>query len=219
MERIRPVSVEAAFLENAAPEFVYEYFCNHFNVEARHKRPFSNQVQKSLLARRSPIIDLALAQFSDESDVIDELFSRDRAELRIAAFSNINRLNGYPLLRHKEIGCLPVNIFENLIREGNDEELDAFFKNPEFSEHALAAVFARDGLYEELSDERWKWIVSWAITNPNLQKDTHKRFEDGWGYYSKTKPFAEAYKLPLLVEPSNDWAAVLVSGISRVQTH
>ncbi len=219
MERIEPEAAEGYFLQNAAPEAVYEYLGQHF-VLREHvlDEPLSAKIQKSLLARGQPIIDLALAQFAGCDEVIFELLSRDDRDLRIAVLSNKNRFfTRLHLDQEESKGLLPDEIFQKLIQQGSLAELQAFFRNPGFKEHALADVFARKDLYADLSDKRWQVLVNFAFLNPNLESDPDlERFDDGWRRYRKSMPFTEAYKLPLQVEPSPMWAAVLEDGISRL---
>ena len=117
MERIEPEAVEEYFLRKAAPEVVYDYLRRQFVRKGMLDRPFSKEIQKSLLARHDPIIDLALAQFSDCDEVIFELLSRDDSGLRIAVLSNKNRFRHLGDLKDAS-GRLPEEVFQQLIRRG-----------------------------------------------------------------------------------------------------
>ena len=185
MKRITPEAAEEYFLMNAAPETVYEYLREHMKRGGdSNKEVVSEEVQKKLLERKHPIIDLALAQFAEDEDVHIALLKKADPKIRTAVFSNSNRFVPFALLSEERYGRIPEKEFVRLIKKGEPEDIQAFFTNPGFSEHALAAALKREEEYADLPESRWQLIVAYALHNPNLNETPGLDFfDDGWGHY------------------------------------
>ena len=123
MERIVPEAAERLFLLNANPEEVYRYLCKHTQSQSMFDQTLPDEIQKDLLARNEPIIDLALAQFGDCKEVINEILAKDNRDLRIAVLANPNRLQPFELT-----GLLPDEVSET--SAGTLENARGCFKGP-----------------------------------------------------------------------------------------
>ncbi len=210
MERILPEAAERIFLLNASPEEVYRYLREHTQTPMAFGYALSDDLQKELVSRAEPIVDLALAQFCDSEEVINEILAKDDKDLRVAVLANHNRLRPIKLFRDLDTGLLPEKVFDQLLSNGDGFELLAFFGNPRLEMDVLADVFARNGNYSDLQDERWMMMVIAALRNPQLRQDRQFRdFVDGYDMYRHHRPFGEIYKLLLRIEPSPRWATNL----------
>ena len=74
MRSMKSILLEAQLFKSG-PEFVYEWL----RVQAESLKAlgsFDKEAKQSLLARNHPLIDLALARFSDSPEVLRALFRR-----------------------------------------------------------------------------------------------------------------------------------------------
>ena len=217
MERIVPEAAERVFLLNASQEEVYRYLREHMRRRSAIDETLPDAVQKELMARKEPIIDLALAQFGDCGEMISEILAKDDRDLRVAVLANLNRLQRSWVLQDRKTGLLPENVFDQLLSNGDGDELLAFFGNPHIDTDVLAEVFAREGKYAGLPDERWMPMVITALRNPQLQDwRALGDFADGLDLARHARPFDEIYKLLLRVEPSKRWAYNLFEEIFKL---
>jgi len=210
MKRIVPEAAERLFLLNANPEEVYRYLRELAQTPTAFGYTLPDELQKDLVSRAEPIIHLAIAQFGDNEEAINELLAKDNKDLRIAVLANQNRLKPLRLLQDPMTGWLPEEVFDRLLSSGDGYELLALFGNPRLEMDILADVFARKGKYSDLPEERWMMMVIAALRNPQLRKDRQLGdFVDGYDMYRHGRPFGEIYKLLLRIEPSSRWATNL----------
>ena len=207
MDRITPEAVQNRFLQHAAPEVVYEYLLQYFEVEQEGSiGGLSEFLGKMLLDRGNPIIDLAIAKVSHTEEIIIDILSREDPYLRTAAFSNQNIDFGSWDPNYAMSYTPGSGIIRDLLQHGEWSELEAFFSNPRFNGGALADLFKREGSFSDLNEERWHGIVRIALCNPALKN--YKEFPDYGSYVVEESIF----QLPLTVETTPAWAYTLKQG-------
>lgn len=142
-------------------------------------------LERSLLARNEPLIDLGLARHGREREVVAALYQKSHAKpadhlqerylrgLRIACLSN------EVVLRHFDFpeGVLGTEEFARLINEGDDEYLAALLSNPNVADKFLETLYKNEGYFASLPDERRRCLVYLSSCNPRLT--TQEDFEDG----------------------------------------
>jgi hypothetical protein len=153
------------------------------------------RLEKLLLERDDPLIDLGLARYARGTEVVTALYEKSRA-------SPANYLNGRYLrglrcacLSNMVVGCNPgVPTFpENVIgkeefarlmiegdkdEEGNEGELEVLFCNPRFSAKALVDLYLGERLFASVTDERRRRLVLYSTSNPILM-GTYRDIEQG----------------------------------------
>ena len=108
----------SGFLLKLPPLETYDYLTQNTNGCV------DDETEQALLARREPLVDLAIALTSQNAEVVSDLYDEGDAALRIAALSNQS-------IRSFGIGRAWVSDkqFEALLSSGAWEELEAFFAN------------------------------------------------------------------------------------------
>lgn len=176
--------IREAHLIVASPEAVWSALQNYGSDPKT--RYFSDaDLEKSLLARTHPLIDLGLARYGGEREVVaalykktfdkgaDHLQQRYLRGLRLACLSNRN-LSGFMIyFPEQPLGKEEV---ARLIHAGDEEETAAIFANP-LASHLLESLYAKKDMFAEVEDERWRMLVMYSAANPRLADDQDS--EDG----------------------------------------
>ena len=120
-------------------------------------------LEQSLLARNDPLIDIGLARYAGQEEVVAALYQKSLAKpadhlqeryflgLRIACLSNEVVTN--PMVSFLE-NVLGNEEFARLISEGESDERSALLTNPRIGDEVLEALYKNEGLFGSLSDER-----------------------------------------------------------------
>ncbi len=139
------------------------------------------RLEKSLLARNEPLIDLGLALYASEAEVVAVLYKKSHAKpadqiqerylrgLRIACLSN-EVVAAIPMRASSEFpkNVLSEKEFERLMTEGENDEIIALLSNSNLADEVLTALYKNEGLFASLSDERRHLLVAGSANNPRL---------------------------------------------------
>jgi hypothetical protein len=133
------------------------------------------EVEEALLARREPLIDLGLAQYGVNTNVLRELYQRSLVGtgdaaldmgIRIAALANRLAPQRFfetnPVVDDEEL--------QRLAAEGTEEEMKALLANPMTREY-VAKLFGREPPFDAIDDERFHTLMRASILNPRLAFD------------------------------------------------
>lgn len=154
-------------------------------------------LERSLLARNEPLIDLGLARYAQEKEVVASLYQKSRANpmdllqeryllgLRIACLSNEVVVE---FLRFPE-DVFGKEEFARLITEGDEEELAALFSNPNLADETLEALYKNEGLFAALPDERRHVLVYLSSYNPRLITNKDYPEDPDLGYWNIHRAF------------------------------
>lgn len=141
-----------------------------------------DELEKSLLARNDPLIDMGLAQYATNGDVLKSLYrktiasdtsshlkTRYRNGLRVALLSNESpRGTAFSKFPAEMMGEAE---FARLLVEGSDEELCALVTNPRVDEDVLRDLYLNAGVFAKLPDKRRWHLVYWSADNSRLSID------------------------------------------------
>lgn len=140
-----------------------------------------SKVDSALLARREPLIDLALAQYGANTDVLVELYQRSLAGtgdavldlgIRVAALANQLAPSRFfetnPVVNADELKRLAI--------DGTEEETEALLTNP-MTRSYVGDLYRRKPPFDSLNDDRFLALVHTSIRNPRLTFDDST--EDG----------------------------------------
>jgi hypothetical protein len=135
-------------------------------------------LEKGLLARGHPLINIALAQYACVTDVVHTLYEMGKSEptpdaqeryllgLRIACLSNESR---HGLLAQHPRGIIDDDEFARLlVNDSEGYEIGALLANANLNPELLVSLFLGKKPYEALSDERRSALVQLAADNPRL---------------------------------------------------
>jgi hypothetical protein len=209
------ISVLEAQLAASTADRVFEW------LQARAGRPKDSpsdtdpQVEKSLLARNEPLINLGLAQYGIEDDTVKTLFNSIdpafRPALRLAVLSN------QALVTHQAYHT--GNLTEALIGhrrnagewlpELSNEELQALFKNPTLDDNFLIDFLEQKTGWHELDERRQMFVLRALAKNPRMTAHYDNLIMDGYAEYKHSAVFSAAWQLAGLVPVTIQWCWAL----------
>lgn len=224
---------DAAFLSNCSEGEAREWlkgrsvdFSSVFGTP--ETPPDSHALEYILFRRKSPLIDLALAEYGRSGSVLARVYRRGNTATRIVACGN-------PLLFVGEkIYCPPISFDEDaprvdddgplswkIVRDGPLAELRAVCENPHLRSGfyaGLASSWEGDedsqvAPRNRLSADRFKRALLFLSRNPRIstpREDSKERhYWDGFADYSYNKFFAKCWELAKVVPTDLEWAHVL----------
>jgi hypothetical protein len=208
-----PLAVAVRLAESANAEHLYEWVrlaageppkpSLVSNATRRNVR-FSPILLRALVARGNRLIDLAVATYGDDHDVLRELWERGDETIRLAMASNRHRggLTGLDLM--------------DLLRSNNRELIALALTNPSMSSPAMARILAREEPLAQLSDDEWRVGAAAVARSPVIRLT--RRLEGGlasdhgldpWDEMKSQEVFNAAWRLPHDLDPTEANAELL----------
>lgn len=184
--------IQEARLIFARPEEVTSELERYFlEVKEGVGNNCDEELERSLLARGDPLINLALARYASKEDVLAALYQKshttpaNRLEkryllgLRVACLSNEAK---HGLLPKFPEGILDDAEFKRLITEGDSDDVGALFSNPTIDSSILRDLYANEGIFVSLPDQRRRGLVYMSANNPRLTANEDNEFGPDMGY-------------------------------------
>ena len=177
---------------------------------------YEGKLQENLLARNNPLIDLALAQYTTEKEILTALYKKSCVQpkdspnekyllgLKIACLSNECSHHGWDIPKGIE-EVFGIGEFERLVTKGSEEEIAALFSNPSFFS-ILEALYKNEGIFSSLADDQRRLLVAYSKENPKLALCQDSENYPDMNYYSVHKAI-----LSMLASApiTHDWADTL----------
>ena len=206
--------ITATFLKHCSPHATYEWLSTNLVLKKEFKYFFSEVghertlLERLLLRRRHPLIDLGLAQFGCAPRTLSTVFARGDKGVRCAVLAN-------PLL----FDCLSpaVNLEEVVIR-GSRQELEALALNANYPDSVFSSMINRTDHFSKLDELNYRFMLSRLGKNVRLSTpydDTY--YLDGMSDYGYHKVFTDAWKLTMTVPATQEWAHTLCDLLSRAE--
>ena len=190
-------------------------------LQTRAERPRDSpadtdpQVEKSLLARGDPLINLGLAQYGIEDDTVKTLFHSTepayRTALRLAVLSN------QALATHQAYHT--GNLIEALIgdrrnigewlTELSNEELRALLTNPTLDDNFLIDYLEQKVGWHELGERRQIFVLRALAKNPRMTAHYESITMDGYAEYKHSAVFSAAWQLAETAPVKIQWCWAL----------
>ena len=182
-----------AELVASSPEYVYHWF----EKRATGKdgcivldASLDVEIQQALLRRRHPLIDLALARFTNEDEIALELFRRDAdvvsvgheerertdSALKLAVLANKMLANPFdPVPGPLRL----VGDHVSWLGAASTNEIAALFNNPTLGDGFLREFLEGSPAWTVLSDEHRRTAVACLSRNENLRHERHDSVQIG----------------------------------------
>ena len=210
--------ITATFLSSCSPDKAYEWLSANAKAlvgvggSRLWDRLWDLKVLEYLLLRRkSPLIDLGLAQFGCTPCVLRIVFSRGGAGVRCAVLAN-------PLLfDHELLSEDPVIDLKAIAKRGDRRELEALVLNPHLPDSFYEHLLNRKEHFAELSDRDHKVMLYRLGDNPRLSASYDDTYLDGYKDYKYHSVFTAVWQLAATVPTTQEWAAVLVHLLHKAQ--
>lgn len=178
-----------ARLAKSSPEVVYQELKRA--AAARTSRFGRLPVDEaSLLGRNDPLINLALAAFGTQSEVLetlrdvaiaDEVEGDDSAykrSLRTALLSNLAVAENTDFTFYPRI-C-GIDFIKNIIADaGRSDELTALIRNPNVPDKVLEDLYGRAGAFSEAGIDQWRFLIQKSAGIERLNDERTSIESDG----------------------------------------
>ena len=218
MLKFKHPTIQEAYLLNASSETVYDWIKN----TAEHTTTdFSDAFPEGLVAklrqRDDPLINLAIAEFTTDPDILKDLFNSKDNAVRVAVLANSFRDAGFGAVFNYQ-KWISEEQFKQLCTSKSREEICAYFTNRRLGGGRLAEVYLRKGVYTEVSDDQYLLILFYALKNPNVSlPHEHDRFAlDGWDEYEESKPRHAAWTLLDTLDNTEPIASLLSQAYEHI---
>jgi len=198
-------------------------------LEARAGRPKDSpsdtdpQVEKSLLARNDPLINLGLAQYGIEDDTVNTLFNSTdpvyRPALRLAVLSNqaLVTQQAYHTGNLTEALIGQHRNASEWLPELSNEELWALFTNPTLDDDFLIDFLEQKTGWHELDERRQLFVLRALAKNPRMTARYDNLIMDGYAEYKHGAVFSAAWRLAETAPVTIQWCLALY-GLFRQTT-
>ena len=165
-------TVRAQHLRLAAPDVVYAALRDYGDFLTEGNLAYADQeLERLLLDRKSPLIDLALAQHGYDNTILLKLYQQACAGTVDPAHDKAIRL---AVLGNRTVWRTSFTPFElelkRLAREGDDNEMRALLGN-RYAAKIVCDVLKRREAFEGLNDERMLHLVGYASPNTSYSTD------------------------------------------------
>lgn len=164
--------IEEAWFITASPEEVYRQFAAKSENEELHS---ADNIERVLLLRDQPLIDLALAQYASDSETLSYLWekanvvdadwsvSRYRKGLRAACLANATRCYFGARITDEEL--------KTAVETLDLDELHALVTNSRWYD-ILTKLYFKAGPFADIDDDRWSTLVAYSKKNARLRNES-----------------------------------------------
>lgn len=225
-ERAAERAIRTAMLLAAPPESVYSELRNLSREDSLFQHESLTDTDQAVLARDNPLINLALAQTTQETAILRDLYGRSRANgisdeqqskylygLRVACLSN-------PAEPRVSLARAPVAFLDDtelarIVQDGKEEETEALFRNPSIT-GLLKGLLTRTNQFADLTEDRWCRLLWIVAGNERLNIDNGDQFGpdlDAWHIQKSVATLAR------IVPVSKHGARALISVLERIHKH
>ena len=218
------------YLLHSSPDAIYKWFEKNKDITWRYYDLVSSKKKddtsyrseegrdykffNELIKKDNDLIKLALAKFTNDQDLLKDVFNSTKDEgIRCAVLSN----EGGEFLNQHIFGSLvDFNDDELLyfINHSTKAERFAFFSNRTFGDNQLADLYERKRIFAKLSEEEWCNCIASSYDNPHIAKsfddrerESGRKFlsSDGYASYQSHKTIALLWALLTKVEVNDMW--------------
>lgn len=219
--RSHHVLITEAELLSSSPERVYAW------LESRATRDASidDELEQALLGRHDPLIEIALARFSNCERTNRTLFSRVQTANTSNAHGRALRLailSGESTQSAFRIYGVPLSLFERSgdgiwkwLAQADDGEIVALFTNRKIDQLFLCDFLEGKEPWQVLDDER-RISAVWSLANNKRMTQEYSGDIDGYAEYSYESVFHAAWKLTETLPTTYNWANALGSLLRTV---
>src|SRR5271170_648044 len=142
---------------------------------------YDDDLEKALLSRGDPLINLGLAEFCGVDEVGSNLYlkassgteDQHKRAIRIAVIRN--QVLPRAIMSRNKFGVVPDSEVERIAKAGDSEEINALLANPS-AKKLIAALFNRKWPFDGIPEERLLGLIYVAIRNPSLSDDDSNEF-------------------------------------------
>lgn len=178
----KPSVITCARLMASPPDVVYRELQEYGAFQlAGLSYSYNEELEKALLNRGDPLIDLGLAEYCGVDAVGANLYQKassgtpdpHKQAIRIAVIRN--QILPRAILSRNKFGVVPDAEVERIAKTAVGEEVNALLTNPS-GKNLLAALFNRKSPFDGIPEERLLGLIYVAIRSPSLSDDDSNEF-------------------------------------------
>ena len=177
------------FLNSASPVDIYKYFETKNEIYFKLK----DKIIQKILKKKDKIINLALAAFSYDDDLVEYLYAKSNdLSIKLAAITNSKRWT--------PIFCTFFGNDEkklvSFLKKAKPKELEAFFSHSNYNEYFIDQFLDKSKPYNLIPEKKYAEIIGYLEKNPNTKEKSHNDLarDDGMGWYENQK-LAEKFRI------------------------
>ncbi len=223
--RRHDVLITEAELVASPPERVYAVLEARAAKRDRNDEGFDREIERGLLSRNDPLIDLALARFGKNDETAATLFKRSATgssgaheqALRLAVLSNAYLDGTF------SISGIPVAVFDSnademsaWLSQAGDAELYAMFTNPSINQSFLRDFLEGKAGWPAMDEQRRLTSIQFLSSNKRM-KERYSGDMDGYAEYSHDSVYFAAWKLAETLPATRQWAIALGSLLDAIR--
>ena len=187
----------------ASPDAVFQELKNLSTKAGLFSR--DDQLETVLVKRNPPLINLGLASYGANKNVVAALYkyalepasnaanAKYKEGLRIGCLSNTT-LPAADILFHYPQDVIGPEETWRVLSQGSDAEAEALMRNPSVDDDLLEALYQRTEAFAQMSEERWAGLFRFqAKTRGSSQRST-MRTALTWVSWTFTGPSSDCLK-------------------------
>jgi hypothetical protein len=176
-------------LMKSSPDTVFEWLKSNRPTKNRPLDLDREELEKKLLERDDPIINLGLALYGAEYDTGHHLFNHGDKTIKKAV------LSGTTIPLSPSCWVIDTGVLEALLEQFDEYLLPAFFANERIYGGTLTDLYERKEPYDKLSDDKWLTLIGFTVSNKRINTPYDDSWMDGYGEFLYRKVFTSAWKL------------------------
>jgi len=205
--------IDAALLASCAEQEAVQWLKNNQATPLALCRNKRNDVLEKILVRRnSPYLDLGIAKYGSCPPCLRKVYSRAVLGTRCAALKNPTV--GPFIPGGVYAGWLDISEMVSLLGSKRHVEQMALLSNAKLHDKVLLEVLERSDHFEDIDEVRFGTLVQFMIENPRFSERYSGGF-DGFAEYDHGRLVEAAWKLAENVPVCAWWASVLSSFLAN----
>jgi hypothetical protein len=169
-------------------------------------------LERLLLGLNHPLINLGLAQYGFNDEVVRELYVKSGQAVRLAAL--MNRAETNLTIECANNSWIREDIINPILTSADENEKYALITNPLIGANTLTSLFERKislGIkFNELPENSWQNLLIYAGDNLLLRSVYNSRVDnDGLTDFLFSDMFRQAWRLVDIVPVTKEWANTL----------
>ena len=192
------------WLSHASADAVFEWLRNQ-----EHHDSYQEEIDKALIARDEPLINLGLALWGYRPETAAHLFKNGDRTIKKAVMSGRaiqDQVYYTAMFQVKEWAGVLEGLLESF--DENLDVLDSYFSNEFIDDRLLVELYEKSAPFNSLTDEQWLKAIYRTVSNPRLNTPYHGLM-DAFADISYHRVFAAAWKLFEMLPVNKTSASVL----------
>lgn len=198
--------IKKKFLENSDEKEVYKYLKRTSKKRVGlffYKK--SKEIEAALLKRNLPLINLGLAQYAFNSEIISHLYNNEDKAIKIAALTN------------KENRWLTEEIIKKILFKEDEDFQIALLSHPNVNLKILENLYEKKEIFSDLDEKNWQALIYFSSENQQIRIHPYRDYEP-WDpcVLRYDRIINAAWKLADKVKTTREWAAILSKLLSDI---